>query len=178
MTKLENISPDYYPVLFNWFCSESYKTFILGGTEYKSIEHTGRLLEWRVRNNYWIQPQIIVSDKMGAIGFVYGYEYSKHSRRLAITTYIHKPYERFGFGVRATSRYVYDIFYNLNLHKVYLEVLDSNKHSRDIMIKEGFGREAYLKEHRFVNGKMEDVILFAMYKHDVDRFSRFALKPS
>ena len=69
-----------------------------------------------------------------------------------------------GFGSDAVATLVNYCFEHLNLHKVYLNVFESNKRAIKCYLKAGFIQEGVLKEHHFNKGNYEDVIVMAVIK--------------
>lgn len=66
------------------------------------------------------------------------------------------------------------IFNELNMHKVYGEVLEKNAKSLSYHEKMGFKREGELKEHILKQGKYEGIVLYSLFKKDWkgDRFKQ------
>lgn len=72
-----------------------------------------------------------------------------------------KNYLGKGYGSEAIEMMTQLAFKNLNLHKVYAYVLESNPRARKAFEKAGFIIEGVLRKDRFVDGKYEDVRLVA-----------------
>ena len=54
------------------------------------------------------------------------------------------------------------VFKNLNLKRILLEVLSSNQPAINLYEKVGFEREGKLKQHAYIKGEYQDVLIFAM----------------
>ena len=67
-----------------------------------------------------------------------------------------------GYGSDAVQTLVKYCFSHLNIHKVYLNVFESNKRAIRCYEKSGFVAEGVLKEHHFNNGDYENVIVMAV----------------
>lgn len=68
-----------------------------------------------------------------------------------------------GFGTAACQGLLRFAFQDLNLHKVYLYVLNHNKGAVRAFEKAGFVREGVLKDEFFVAGKYEDALRMAAF---------------
>jgi RimJ/RimL family protein N-acetyltransferase len=62
-----------------------------------------------------------------------------------------------GIGTEATQAMVLHGFRDLNLHRIYLFVLDSNHAARRMYEKIGFRQEGTMREAAFKDGRYEDV---------------------
>ena len=67
-----------------------------------------------------------------------------------------------GCGSDAVSTLVKYCFDHLNIHKVYLNVYASNVGAIRCYEKAGFSREGLLKEHHYINGEYEDVVVMGI----------------
>ncbi|MDN3434309.1 GNAT family protein [Pseudoalteromonas sp. APC 3356] len=69
-----------------------------------------------------------------------------------------------GIGERATALALEHAFLDLNLHKVYLTVLETNKAAIGLYDKVGFKGEGVLVDAVYKNGKYTNMISMAMIK--------------
>jgi len=53
-------------------------------------------------------------------------------------------------------------FQTLNLHRLYLRVVASNKRARRLYHDFGFATEGLLRQHAFMNGRYQDVVLMGL----------------
>jgi len=67
-----------------------------------------------------------------------------------------------GIGTEATRAMIRHGFRDLNLHRIYLYVLDANAAARRMYEKVGFRREGTLREAAFKDGTYTDVHLMAL----------------
>lgn len=67
-----------------------------------------------------------------------------------------------GIGTEATRAMVSHGFHDLNLHRIYLFVLDSNATARRMYERVGFRLEGTMREAAFKDGKYEDVHLMGL----------------
>lgn len=69
-----------------------------------------------------------------------------------------------GIGTYAIKEMVNHAFNNMNLHRIYLEVLSTNKRAIKAYEKSGFIKEGILKEAYYKNGKYVDAFIMAIIK--------------
>ena len=67
-----------------------------------------------------------------------------------------------GYGTDAIRTLVRYCFDNLNIHRVYLHVFETNKRAIKAYENAGFIKEGVLREHHFNNGRYEDVIVMGI----------------
>ena len=75
-----------------------------------------------------------------------------------------------GIGERATALALEHAFSDLNLHKVYLTVLETNKAAIGLYNKVGFKREGTLEDAVYKNGKYTNMISMAIIKKVSKRY--------
>lgn len=73
-----------------------------------------------------------------------------------------------GFGEMALRQLLVVAFTELNLHRVFLEVMDENIGAIRLYQKVGFKQEGYLIEHYQSNGKFYNVIIFGLLKRNYE----------
>jgi len=71
-----------------------------------------------------------------------------------------------GIGTEATRAMLQHAFRDLNLHRIYLFVLDSNTTARRMYEKVGFRLEGTLHETAFKDGKYEDVHVMGLLQSE------------
>lgn len=119
--------------------------------------------------------QMVIVEKVTgvAIGTIYSYNFKKADGYVFVTTFITKAYQRRGYGAEAFAAFVNYLFSRHELFKVYLEVYEYNLESLLIMRGAGFVEEGRFRRHRLIDGKRYDVIRFAIYREDAERFKDF-----
>jgi len=101
------------------------------------------------------------------VGAVFLWDINFVDRTAAIRIMIGPDFQKHGFGERAIRDVANYAFSVLNLYKAYAYVFDFNTASAKAFEKAGFDKEAVLRNHRYVNGKMRDVVLYSMFKGGV-----------
>lgn len=71
-----------------------------------------------------------------------------------------------GMGTFAVKEMLHHAFYNMNLHRIELTVLDSNKRAQHFYEKIGFIREGTKRKAKFKNGEFVDMHLYSVLKED------------
>lgn len=71
-----------------------------------------------------------------------------------------------GIGTFAVCAMVYHAFFNMNLHRVELTVLESNLRARHLYEKVGFVKEGLKRKAKYKNGEFADMLLYSMLKED------------
>lgn len=71
-----------------------------------------------------------------------------------------------GIGRFAVTEMLNHAFNNMNLHRIELSVLDSNKIAQHLYEKVGFVREGTKRKARFKNGQFVDVHLYSILRED------------
>ena len=67
-----------------------------------------------------------------------------------------------GLGSFAVNEMLAHAFYNLNLHRVYLSVLETNLRAQHLYEKTGFVREGIKRASNYKNGKYLDMITYSI----------------
>src|SRR6478609_6878015 len=71
-----------------------------------------------------------------------------------------------GYGTEATTMMIKHCFENLNLHRLYLHVLDYNTKAIDMYKKVGFKEEGKLKQCIYKNNKYHDMLVMGLVQEN------------
>jgi len=71
-----------------------------------------------------------------------------------------------GIGTAATIAMLRHGFFDLNLHRIFLYVLDSNQAAARVYEKAGFTREGTLREAAYKNGEYRDLVVMAVLRSE------------
>jgi RimJ/RimL family protein N-acetyltransferase len=74
-----------------------------------------------------------------------------------------------GFGTEAMQLMVNHGFNDLNLHRIFLQVFDSNPRAIRAYEKVGFQHEGRLREAHFLEGRHVDVLVMSILKHEWEK---------
>jgi diamine N-acetyltransferase len=80
-------------------------------------------------------------------------------------------YQGSGVGYQATLRILEHAFYDLNLNRVHLSVLENNEKAISLYKKIGFVEEGKLRKAVYKNGQYIDLIYMAILKEEIKRNS-------
>lgn len=67
-----------------------------------------------------------------------------------------------GIGINASKQMIAHAFDNLNLHKIYLTVLESNKRAESLYKKIGFSLDGILRDEIFKNGQYQNMSIMSL----------------
>lgn len=79
-----------------------------------------------------------------------------------------KAYQERGLGTEATRVILRFAFEEVNLHRVYLTVLDFNERAIHVYEKLGFTHEGARRQAQFREGKYHDILVMSMLRHEFD----------
>lgn len=101
---------------------------------------------------------------IGNMGFM---RIDQHDRSAEIGISIgEKQYWNKGYGTDAMRLMVGHGFENLNLHRIYLQVFETNPRGRRCYEKAGFSVDGRLREARFLEGEYVDVFIMSILKSE------------
>jgi len=98
------------------------------------------------------------------IGFIILYELRIVPANIKLSILIDKKYQEQGFGLEAMVEMCNYVFNRMRLEKLIVEVMESNKRIQQLLEMGGFEKEAVLKKEANINGDLQDVVRFALYK--------------
>lgn len=73
-----------------------------------------------------------------------------------------------GIGKFAVQSMLNHAFYNMNLHRIELTVLESNKKAQKLYESCGFIREGIKRNSKYKNGKFESMYIYSILKEDLE----------
>lgn len=80
--------------------------------------------------------------------------------------YVAPDHQRRGYAVEALRMLIRFAFEEMNLHKVYCTILDSNTGSVHLFERLGFRAEGVRREHAFTGGRHHDVLLYSLLRSE------------
>ncbi len=99
----------------------------------------------------------------------------KHSKaRVAIL--IDAQYQKNGFCVAALQLLFDYIFNNLNIYKIYTEIMEQNEPSMVAAAKAGMKYECPLEKDVYYGGKFHDVKRYRVFKHEFNKSKKVSEK--
>jgi ribosomal-protein-alanine N-acetyltransferase len=164
--RLRKITPEVYNFIFSNYNSDELKKF-LGYAEDGQIEKEREKYKKGLStyNRSFLYFQLLVNDQViGTAGFHTWYV--DHSR--AEIFYVLRDDAYKGLGIMSELmpvllNYGFNI---MNLHRIEAMTATYNTPSIRLLQKSGFKQEGHLREHYFVDGKMEDSLIFSLLKFE------------
>lgn len=92
--------------------------------------------------------------------------FTKHRRAEIGYVLNHDQYKGKGNMKEALPAVLKFGFENMDLHRVEALVAPGNKPSLKLLLRSGFAQEGLLRQHYFVNGKMEDSAIFSLLRSE------------
>ncbi len=83
-----------------------------------------------------------------------------------------KDFQNKGYGKEAIRLMLNYAFYELNLHKIVLEVYDYNERAVNLYKKLGFKIEGHFRKHSFKNGKYVDLLYMGILEKEWKKLSK------
>ena len=124
--------------------------------------------------------QFIIQDASDTpVGTIFAYQLNHHDGYGFISTFVSEKSSGKGLGIKAFVLLSHFLFEVEGLYKVYMDVYDYNTHMINILGKTTLSIEGRFKNQRLFCGKRYDVLRFAFYQDDLERWIRkFRLSPS
>ncbi len=108
-------------------------------------------------------------DSITPVGFIVLYEMRAVPSNLKLAILIDKRFQEQGYCFDSMKIMCDYIFNQMHFKKVIIEVLESNSKLRSIVERGGFDIEATLKREANCDGKLVDVIRYALFHDDYDK---------
>lgn len=163
-TYLRPIDADDIDQFVTWLNDEEVRQYLSIATPFNNI----REREWvdnLYKDNSNIILGIVVKESNKHIGNIGLHKISTINRHAELGIFIgDKDSWSKGYGTEAIKLIVDYGFNQLNLHRIYLEVLDFNKRAERSYEKAGFNKEGTNREHIFKNGKYCDLHIMSILR--------------
>jgi len=131
-------------------------------------------LEWLRRKTGYASNEVNLAICLRANGEHIGNLYLGHidwvARKALLGVFIGRADHRGkGYGQEAIQQLLSHAFQDLNLNRVFLEVLADNAAAIKVYQKCGFVVEGRLRGHAFKNGSSKDVVIMGINNHEFKR---------
>ena len=145
--------------IIRWRNSETVRPYFIYQKPF-TVEGHKKWLETEIFSGKGFQFIVHRIEDGMAIGCAYFRDYDKECRKAEYGMYIGEEIEKGkGIGTEMMELSTRFGFEELNLHKIYSRILADNKASFYSTQKNGYEKEAYLKDEVMLNGEYKDVIL-------------------
>lgn len=123
----------------------------------------GQSLEWFKSTSplFWI---IIYNEEK--IGYFRTSNYSKENRNIYIGADLHKDYRGKGLAYESYKKFIPFLLQELNLHKISLEVLETNTRAINLYNKLGFTTEGIKRDDVYKNGEWINSIIMSLLNEE------------
>ena len=114
--------------------------------------------------NYWI-----IWNEGNRIGYFRTSNYSEENRNIYIGADLHKDFRGKGLAYESYRKFMPFLFVAYNLHKISLEVLETNQRAINLYKKIGFTIEGVKRDEVNKNGAWINSIIMSIIKNENDR---------
>jgi [ribosomal protein S5]-alanine N-acetyltransferase len=128
-----------------------------------ALEHIKNINE-TIKNNQGINWAITLKGNSKMIGIIGHYRIKWEHFRTEIGYMILPEFEGKGFTSEAIPLMIDYGFNEMNMHSIEARVDPSNHASARVLEKNGFVKEAHLKENEFFEGKFLDTVIYSLIK--------------
>ena len=112
---------------------------------------------------------------IGVCALLIRYDELRHGELLYV---LNRPYWGQGYATEAARALLGLGFSELDLHRIYATCRPANVASWRVMEKLGMRREGHLVQHRWMKGRWQDSLLYAILDHEWQALGRGAQPPS
>jgi len=142
------------PEVSNFWCQEPFTTMTKMEKAYLASQESDTLREF------------ILMEKNQRLGFLGLYNINYRHRHAEFAIMIHPSHQGKGYAEKASRLLIEYSFNQLNLHKLYLDVVKHNEKAIHIYQKIGFETEGELKQQYFIDGQYYDSYQMGLLRKD------------
>lgn len=110
-----------------------------------------------------------ICEKEAAIGTATIRNIDWKNRSAALDIKIDKNFTKKGYGCETITLLIEYCFNELNMNRIYVNILKHNKASEKLFAKCGFVNEGMQKEAVYKNGEYHDLLMYSILKKDYQR---------
>lgn len=120
-------------------------------------------IEWFIKTNpdFWN-----IWNNNERIGYFRTSNYSIKNRNIYVGADLHKDYRGRGLAYESYCKFIPFLFNEFNLHKISLEVLETNQRGFNLYKKLGFKVEGIKKDEVYKNGIWVNSIIMSILKNE------------
>jgi len=124
------------------------------------------LINERIDTNEGINWAITLKNDPKMIGIIGHYSIKPEDYRAELGYMLHPDFHGKGYISEAIAKVVEYGFDVMNLHSIEAIIDPENQASAKVLEKNGFVKEAHLKENGFYNGKFIDTVIYSKLKRN------------
>jgi RimJ/RimL family protein N-acetyltransferase len=159
-------------ILCQWRNSQDFRKYCSVRRNKISLPLFKKELQKDFRRDRHLQMLIFLKRTNKPIGTIYSYGLKKTDGYACVTTFLSRSYQKKGYGVEAVALFLYCLFSNYSLYKIYMDIYEYNKSSLSTIANAGFSEEGRFKEHRLYNGKRYDLFRYATYRKNLSKITK------
>lgn len=168
---LHEISDIDLPILHEWRNDPRFMNYCSTRRNHVSLEEFKEELSRDFKRDRYLQCLILGGDR--AIGTIYAHGVNQTDGHAFITTYLAPDYEKIGYGAEAFALFLFYLFQELQLYKVYTEVYSYNEHPLRCLKDTGFVEEGRFKGHRLYQRERYDLVRLSFFRDELPRLKKF-----
>nr|WP_315210593.1 GNAT family N-acetyltransferase [uncultured Flavobacterium sp.] len=130
-------------------------------TDEDALEHIA-MIDSKIDSNEGINWAITLKDNSKLIGIIGHYRIKPEHYRAEIGYMLLPEYQGKGIVSEAVREAVKYGFNNMNLHSIEAIIDPDNHASAKVLEKNGFVKEAHLKEYEFFEGRFLDTVIYSI----------------
>jgi RimJ/RimL family protein N-acetyltransferase len=121
-------------------------------------------IDWYNKTNpkFWI----IILDEKYRIGYFRTSNYSIENRNIYIGADLHKDFRGLGLAYESYNKFIPFLFEKFNLHKISLEVLETNQRAINLYQKLNFVYEGIKRDEVLKNGQWVNSIIMSILENE------------
>ncbi len=170
---LVGMTTEDIPTLFQWRNSEGFLLNCTARKCRKTIDEFQKEILGDFKRDRYCQMMVKKKSDNTLVGTVYCYGLNRQDGHAFVTIYIDELFQRKGYGVETFALFVEYLFEDIvELHKVYVDVYEYNRHSLECVVGGGLKQEGRFVEHKQVGSVRYDMLRFALYRNSMGDFGR------
>jgi ribosomal-protein-alanine N-acetyltransferase len=134
----------------------------------EALEHI-RMIDDKIISGEGINWAITLKGDPKLLGIIGHYRIKPEHYRAEIGYMLHPDHHGKGFITEAIKAVVAYGFDEMQLHSIEAIIDPENAASATVLEKNGFEKEAHLKENEFFNGKFLDTVIYSLLKRNFKR---------
>ena len=168
MVYLRELTGSDIPIINKWRQNQELVGMLGGPFRYVNLETDEKWFQAYMNNrNSQVRCCICDKESSSVLGVVYLLNIDQIIRSAEFAIMIgSKQDQNKGVGTKATQLMLSHGFNNLNLNRVYLEVLENNHAAVSVYEKCGFTQEGRLREAAYKNGSYCDLLVMSILRKE------------
>ncbi len=163
---LRPLVPEDAPYMLEWMKDPQVNRFFRFDKNSVTLESCKKFIQNSFTEK---QRHYAITDDGEYMGTISLKNISKDNKSAEYAIALRRTSQGKGLGTKASRALLSIAFNELNLNKVYLDVLSDNTIAKGLYEKVGFKKEGTLKQHIFIDNQPRDLDLYGILKEDYER---------